>query len=242
MPMDHIYRLRANIRIAKECVENENKEIRYQIWESLMNALLGRAKEIAKEYLDKRIQVIQYVDAKERETIQECLSVGFGVFRSSLVMHRDLSGEIPEYPLPEGLEIKQHLLETDEEIRQYNQLDGECNKGNAWSFHLMQWIRYSPGWKLIGAFAGQEFIGGVMLLEESSHCGATENVFVAPQWQGKGVAKAFLSNSWKHLKSTGKTKAKLVVFGDNIPAISLYQSIGYEFESVDLELAYDVNS
>lgn len=76
-----------------------------------------------------------------------------------------------------------------------------------------------------------------MITKERS---ATEDIFVLPEWRSKGVAKYVITEVLKYLKSQGKSISTLSVLGDNKPAISLYNSLGYRMFGVMIEFGYDI--
>ncbi|HEX3021418.1 MAG TPA: GNAT family N-acetyltransferase [Lachnospiraceae bacterium] len=231
---EYIYRLCINIRIAPDHIDNQ------RLRSDLMDALLDRARQIRKEYPDKRIRVIKYISTDSNEEMDFFMSKGFAAYRTSLVMKRDLMEDIQPYTGNKDFRIVNWKMETQEELASYVEADIRCNNGAAWNMDTVGWMRYSPEWNTFAAFAGDEFLGGVMTYMINEERSATENIFVIPEWRGMGVAKAFITEALLHLKSMGKTMATLCVDGDNIPAMNLYRSLGYRMYFVNLEFGYDV--
>ncbi|GFZ32221.1 hypothetical protein CSC2_27470 [Clostridium zeae] len=231
---DYIYRLCVNIRM------NSAYEVRSDVCSSLIDALFTRAKEIKKNYPEKKVRVIKYISSESNEEMNFYISKGFVAYRNSLVMKRDLSEEIEECHMSSDFKIVNWKMETDEEVKYYVQTDVKCNDGAAWNFDTVSWMRYSPEWATFAAFSGNEFLGGVMTYVIEEERSATENIFVLPEWRRKGVAKAFITEALKYLKENGKTMATLCADGDNKPAINLYKSLGYRMHSVNIEFGYDV--
>lgn len=232
--LDYIYRIGVNIRINPAHVAHKN------LRSCLMDALLTRAMEIKEDYPGKKIRVIKYISSDNNEEMDFFISKGFVAHRTSLVMKRDLTEEIKPCPLSSDFKIVNWKMESDEELKCYVETDAKCNNGAAWNFDTVSWMRYAPEWATFAAFAGDEFLGGVMTFLITEERSATENIFVLHQWRRKGVAKAFITESLKHLKEKGKTMATLCVYGDNKPAINLYKSLGYRMYSVNIEFGYDV--
>jgi Acetyltransferases len=231
---DYIYRLAVNIRINP--LYESDKNLR----SSLMDALLKRAREIKKDYPGKKIRVIKYIPSSDNVEMDLFLSKGFVAYRTSLVMKRDLTEEIKPYPCGADFRIVNWKMETEEELQSHVEADAICNNGAAWNLDTVRWIRYAQGWASFAAFSGDDFLGSVTILSASEESSVTENIFVLPQWRRKGAAKAFITEALKHLKREGKTTASLCVDGDNKPAINLYKSLGYRFNSINIEFGYDV--
>jgi ribosomal protein S18 acetylase RimI-like enzyme len=231
---DYIYSLKMNIVLNPACTTEKS------VTTSLIDALLARAKEIRKDYPEKRIRVINYIASDNNEQIDSYLSKGFAVYTTSLVMKRDLTEEIPEQPCSNNVKIINWKMTTEEDLKKYYNTDYKCSNGAAWSINMVRWMRNAPEWVTFAAFSGDELIGSVMTWLITEDRNATENIFVLPQWRRKGVAKAFITEALKYLKSKGKTVATLCVYGDNKTAINLYKSLGYKMYFVNLEFGYDV--
>ncbi len=58
--------------------------------------------------------------------------------------------------------------------------------------------------------------------------GEVANIAVGKGYRGRGIAKMLLQTMHERAKSNGATRCLLEVRKSNIPAISLYQSFGYE--------------
>jgi GNAT superfamily N-acetyltransferase len=231
---DYIYRLAVNIRINPAHTADKN------LRSCLMDALLARAREMKKDYPGKKIRVIRYICSDNNEEMDFCISKGFVAYRTSLGIKRDLTEEIKPYPHSSDFRIVNWKMETEEEVRCHVEADAKCNNGAAWNIDTVRWMRYAPGWANFAAFSGDEFLGGVTTFSIGEERSATENIFVLPEWRGKGVAKAFITEALKYLKENGKTIARLGTDGDNKPAINLYKSLGYRMDSVEIEFGYDV--
>lgn len=55
-------------------------------------------------------------------------------------------------------------------------------------------------------------------------------IFVDRSVRGTGLAKAFMHFLHAAAKAKGAEKVRLKVFPDNLPAVGLYKSLGYEFQ------------
>ena len=53
------------------------------------------------------------------------------------------------------------------------------------------------------------------------------NVAVLPQFRGRGIAKKLIEHAESHAKEKGVKKLMLEVRASNIPAISLYEKLGF---------------
>ena len=66
--------------------------------------------------------------------------------------------------------------------------------------------------------------------------GKTEDVFVIPEWRGRGVARQLVAEALRYLKENGLEEARLEVRTTNHSALKLYISMGYEIVREELLL------
>lgn len=65
-------------------------------------------------------------------------------------------------------------------------------------------------------------------LAHTGYLGAVQNVGVLPQYRGLGLGRALVLKSLHGFRSAGLQRVYLEVTGENIPAVELYRSIGFE--------------
>jgi ribosomal protein S18 acetylase RimI-like enzyme len=226
-------KIRFSITLHQQC-QNPNG-----IKQNLYKALLERAKEIQTEMPENKIKLINYIDTANHKEAQFLIEKGFSLQEHQFFMIRDLSKEIPEIPQLEGIDIRNWKMETENEIQQY--LNAEASVfGHCWSSNRLKWYRGGPEWNTFTAFHGEIVAASVMTWGINGNRSATENVFVKPEWRGKGVSRAIILHALQHLKTMGKTEATLTVRGDNVPAIKLYTSLGYEVRGHVLEMSLEL--
>lgn len=92
---------------------------------------------------------------------------------------------------------------------------------------------------ILGAFHEQnQLVGTVTFVRETglktAHKGNIYGMFVAPEVRGKGVGKMLLLELIRRAKECeGVEQLNLTVVSDNIPAKSLYQSLGFQVYGVE---------
>ncbi|MFH1579023.1 MAG: GNAT family N-acetyltransferase [Thermoplasmatota archaeon] len=159
-----------------------------------------------------------------------------------LEMERPNLEDIPELPLPPGVEVKQvrpdqyatvwhaarEAMKDDRSFTEERWSDEEMErftKAPTWTPHLWQ-----IAWK------GDEVVGGVIVfIDEGENIqfkrkrGYTEGIFVSRPWRHQGVARALIARGLKVLRDQGMEQASLDVDADNLSgALRLYGSLGYE--------------
>ena len=168
---------------------------------------------------------------------------GFKPITFGAEMSRSILGDLPEAPLPLGLEVRpvepEHMRaiwEADAEsfldhwgARQPTETD--------WEGFLDRPFTDPSLWKV--AWAGNTVVGQVRSFidtEENREYdrlrGYTENISTIREWRGRGVARALICQSLRVLQDRGMHEAALGVHTENpTGAFHLYSSLGYEVDS-----------
>ena len=210
------------------------------IHDALMDALLARSREIKAEHPHKNVVLSQYVDTDNLKDAAYYLKRGFTVWDTIVVFKYDLSGDIPTCPLPDGVEIRPYVLDNDEALRSYNQAEVAAFDGVAWSLNHLRWMEGAAEMAHFCAFSGGRMIGNTSTWRITDDRSATENIFVTPDWQRKGVAHCLIHTALAHLKQQGKKIATLGTHGTNSKAIRLYMQLGYELLGFRLLMGYGI--
>jgi mycothiol synthase len=172
-------------------------------------------------------------------------SVGYRAIRFEAALVRPHLDDIPDRPLPEGVEIRPV---TPEMIRSIWEAHSEAFRGS-WDFHEATEhdyrrfhddpLRDESLWKI--AWVGATIVGQVKSFinaEENSERGYlrgyTEYISTHAQWRNQGIAGALIAMSLRELKARGMTEAALGVDTENPGgAFHLYTSLGFELQSYE---------
>lgn len=169
-------------------------------------------------------------------------SEGYEIVRYGFEMVRSLDVEIPDIPLPNGLEVRP--VKADE-YRKVWDADVEASK-DSWE-PIVITEEFYKNWLAAEAFQpeiwqvawdGDEVAGAVQnFIDKGGNAqfnrkrGYTENIHVGRKWRGKGLAKALIARSFQVLKERGMEEACLGVDAENpTGALNLYESMGFEVE------------
>ncbi|MGM7684515.1 GNAT family N-acetyltransferase [Cytobacillus sp. Hm23] len=234
-PANFVYKLNIDISL------NPNLKCSHDLKNELLKSLMKRAEELRSKYPSKKIKLTHFIEADELEEINFYLSKGFVSKRTHLVMKRDLTEEIHEYPLQEGIKVINWKMETQEEEEQYLKAEAEGDlEGESWSLNKLRWTKGGSEWDTFTAFCGDKVVGSVMTWGIGEKRSATESIFVLPEWRRIGIAKSLITQALKFLQEKGKNEATLCVLGHNSKAISLYCSLGYKMLYINLEFELDI--
>jgi mycothiol synthase len=166
---------------------------------------------------------------------------GYSPVRFGFSMVRPDLKEIPDMPLPEGLEIRPVPPERFQSIWEAAREAFRDHWGyseDEWSYEHWKEFQESPTftpalWQV--AWEGDEVAGMVLNFvneEENKEYGRlrgyTETICVRRPWRRQGVAKALIARSLVMLKAKGMAEAALGVDADNPNgALQLYKSMGF---------------
>jgi ribosomal protein S18 acetylase RimI-like enzyme len=149
------------------------------------------------------------------------------------VMRRLVSDPLPDLPLPAELSMRLWKLESEVEQQQYLRAYNQAFPGNPKSLESLKFLLDSPMWQTrtsIAAFDQRdELIASILVYpDESRSYGITDDVFVLPAWRGRGIAKALIATGLAYLRQNKYDQVILEVKQHNLPAVSVYQAMGYK--------------
>lgn len=165
---------------------------------------------------------------------------GFEPITYAAKMVRPSVDDLPDYPLPEGVEIR-HVSE--DQLRAIWEADADAFRDH-WGYVEPTEASYarflaSPHndptlWKVAWdeeGVAGQvrSFINAAQNAEHGLRRGWTENISTSRRWRRRGLAKALIVESIRELAGRGMTDVALGVHTENPNgAFDLYVGLGYE--------------
>lgn len=176
-------------------------------------------------------------DSLLQEMDYEAVRYGYSMVRPDL-------DDIPDLPLPPGLEVRPVKPEHVDQIWASAKEAFRDHWGyteDEWSLeHLRSWQEsptYNPGlWQV--AWDGDEVAGMVQnFIDEAENeeygrlRGYTEGISVRRPWRRRGLAKALIARSFRLLRELGMTEAALGVDAQNPNgALQLYESMGFQVD------------
>jgi mycothiol synthase len=200
-----------------------------------------RLKEIASQHREDADRMLQStaVDT-DTDWILTLESEGYKIFRYGVAMVRPDLENIPDLPLPEGIELRpvkpEHYRaiinawnEACRDMRGQIPMSDEEFKGFQES-QIFDPSLWQIAWyrdQVVGTT--MNFINKQANEEAGQRRGHVEAISVERSWRGKGIAKALVAGSLKCLKSRGMTEAVLGVDAENPSgALQLYEKMGFK--------------
>jgi mycothiol synthase len=170
-------------------------------------------------------------------------AAGFGRFRALWQMRRSLHDPLAEPRLPAGITLRTFRPGRDEP--QWLSLNGRAfakhPEQGAWTRHDLELREQEPWFDPAGFFIAER--GGVMTGfhwtkvpvpgAADQGIGEVYVVGVDPGERGTGLGRALTLAGLGYLRDRGLAEAMLYVDEDNVPAIRMYQSLGFTRRSTD---------
>jgi len=211
-------------------------------------------------WLEKRLQEIaaahpiEYekylhtnVSQAEAGTIVLLERSGYQPMRYFYQMVRPNLDDIPDNPLPSGLEIrpviKKHYRAIWQQVDETSQAEWGYSEPTEDAYQ--EWLvhpHFQPHlWQIAWDKVADEVVGTVLTFidyEENQQFGRkrgyTEGIGVSPNWRRKGVASALISLSLKAQKDAGMHESALVADTDSANNVTrLYEQSGFQVVSKD---------
>lgn len=201
----------------------------------------ARLREIAADHAAAPEKVFE-VWANDRNAGAAALTTasGYEPCEYAAEMVRPSVGDLPDHPLPDGLEIRPV---REEDLRAIWEADAEAFRDH-WGFvepseaGFQRFLAYPYNdltlWRVAWddqGVAGQvrSYVDTAQNTEFGRQRGWTENISTARRWRRRGVAKALIVESIRELACRGMTEVALGVHTDNPNgAFDLYSGLGYE--------------
>ena len=200
----------------------------------------ARLREIAAEHDAPGAMFEMFCNDANKAATALTRAAGFEPVTYAAEMVRRSVDDLPEHPLPEGVEIRPV---TEEQLRVIWEADVEAFRDH-WGFvepteaayaQFLEFPHSDPTlWKIAWddeGVAGQvrSFIDTAQNEEHGLQRGWTEFISTSRRWRRRGLAKALIVESIRELAARGMTDVALGVHTENPNgAFDLYAGLGYE--------------
>jgi mycothiol synthase len=195
----------------------------------------------ARKYFQANVSQFQEGTARMLE------GAGYQAVRCFLEMVRPSLEDLPDLPLPDGLEIRPVTPSDYRAIWESTHDSGSEEWGAAEPTEaaFQEWLKdplFQPQlWQVAWDTKTGHPVGTVLTYihhEENKQFdrqrGYTEGVGVSREWRGRGVAGALISRSLRAQKAAGMSESALVVDSDNASgAARLYERCGFQIVKKD---------
>lgn len=239
-------------------VEEDGGQYLYQSFGCLMpnwrrqgigRAMLGwiesRLREVAATHpADSPKSFESFAGQAEIGTIEMLQKSGYRPVRYFHEMLRPSMDDIPDFPMPDGLEIRPVIAEH---YRPIWEAENEALRDH-WGHHrrseedYLAWLNckavFCPQlWQVAWDVASDQVAGQVraFILDEENEKyhrkrGHTEFISVRAPWRKRGLARALIASSLTAQKEAGMTESALGVDSENLSgAVRLYEDCGFRF-------------
>jgi ribosomal protein S18 acetylase RimI-like enzyme len=218
------------------------------IGRAMLGWMENRLKNIAEAHPHESKKYFQASVSQFQEGATALLeSAGYQPVRYFLEMVRPGLEDIPDLPLPEGVEIRPVIPDQYRTIWESAHDSAEEEWGipepteNAYQAWLKHPLFQPELWQIAWDKATGKTVGHVLTYinhEENKQYerkrGYTEGVGVAQEWRRRGLARALISRSLQAQKAAGMRESALVADSDSTSGVTgLYESCGFQIVKRD---------
>jgi mycothiol synthase len=165
-------------------------------------------------------------------------AAGFDRFRALWQMRRSLREPLDQPVLPAGRTLRTFVPGRDED--EWLSLNGRAfakhPEQGGWTRHDLELREREPWFDPAGFFiaeTGGQMAGFHWTKVHDPGLGEVYVVGVDPAEQGSGLGRALTLAGLQHLRDLGVAQAMLYVDEDNVPAIRMYEALGFTRAKVD---------
>ena len=221
--------------------------------ELLAGHAIRRARELAADLALTRgrpVDLVVFVSGRDEVQRSVLTGLGFRISGHHAGLTRPDFADIPDLPLPDGLEVRlihpadrvMHRRIYDAAARAFSDSAGEEKPTDAKFDEFVSDPSFAPElWQV--AFDRDRIAGQILnylgpLESDETRIGWTEGISVQPEYRRRGLARSLLARSIRVVRDAGATCAALGVDLRNPNhAADLYQSMGYRIVSESFEYA-----
>lgn len=202
----------------------------------LLDAVLVRYRAVRADHPETNMILRICTESGDLAGMAFHLSKGASLENIIPVLAYDLYQPAVHHALPEGVRIEP-LTMDDAGVAAYISADLEASDvpDSEMDFRFRAG---NPSFRCHVARHGDEVVGSVSIWDMGEERGATENIFVAPAFRRKNVARALIETAFDALRERGRSVATLSVMGTNLPALKLYLGMGYKLSFNLVEMVY----
>ena len=165
-------------------------------------------------------------------------TAGFERFRALWQMRRSLGEPLDQPALPPGRALRTFVPGQDEDewLRLNGRAFAKHPEQGGWTRHDLELREREPWFDPAGFFIAERdgyMTGFHWTKVHDPQLGEVYVVGVDPDEQGSGLGRALTVAGLRHLRDLGVAQAMLYVDEDNVPAIRMYEGLGFTRATVD---------
>jgi mycothiol synthase len=167
-------------------------------------------------------------------------ATGFERTRALWVMRRSLHDLTPLAILPEGVRTfapgdEDELVRVNAAAFAHHPEQGNMDRAELAERKAEPW--FDPA-DLLVSFEGGRMLGFHWTKRHSASLGEVYVVGIDPTAQGRGLGRTLVDVGLRHLAGLGLDEVLLYVESDNLPAIGLYEKLGFTHADADTHVMY----
>lgn len=205
-------------------------------FDALLGAATAHALYLAKDCEGRSCVRVEILPEQQEALASALDALGYAGKSAVLRMTAELEQPAAEMSLPEGLTAVRDYLNDEKErafyLERTNALFGS-KRDAAW---LAQ-VRDRPRFTRI-LLIDEHGAAGEMVTWADGSCGVVENLWVHPDWRGKGAGRYLMEFARAYWQECGLTQARMDIWSRLQPAVRLAYAAGFEPEEAVAEYPY----
>jgi mycothiol synthase len=211
------------------------------IGRALLAWLEDRARSIAGEAPTQLTSFLHVNTTQYQAGLQALVrQAGYAIKESWVLMVRPSLDDIPDSPLPAGLEVRparpEHFSDIWYAVEEAYVPEGGPPPTGVFPQDMLKDANTQPElWQVAWEVSSGKVVGSVMTYINHPENkaldlrrGYTEGISTVPRWQRRGVARALIARSLKVQRELGMTESALVCNGEKLNNYRLYESCGFQ--------------
>ena len=224
---------RADLNRIVPCIFTEDDNVFAELLSEAKRYCDGQAA----EHPDKRAALAAWVDDDEHDRQQLFMRGGFMAYAVCPCLGYDLTDEVSVPVLPDGITVRA-LEFTPEEVERYIQMTAEANDGDRDSANEVWFTQGSGTYSIFVLEDGDRLVSCASMWKITDERAAIENIMCVPDYRRRGLARAVILHTLSEIRAAGYKLATLGMQGRNLPAMKLYESLGFELNYNQIEMIY----
>lgn len=208
-----------------------------KVKDMLVSGLIEKFNQIKKSMPEYDFALRVFCPSNDIQEMQFYLTKGFCLNAVIPVLKYDLDQETKHLLIPDNVHIAEYPL-TEESIHRFIAVESTTNPDSGSEAEL-RFSSGDPSFNCYAAICDDKIVGAISIWSITEDRAATENIFVIESFRQKNIARELIATAFDELKKRGMKIATLSLRGTNLPAMKLYQSIGYTLYDHLIEMIYE---
>lgn len=199
----------------------------------LVKELIDLAKKKRLEFKSHEARVYHCCFADNQNAIDFYKTVdGFKDDEGMHVLELEVKNKVEFKALDTAYRVVDNTLSTDNDVDVLIKQHGKAFRPRLYKRQDILDLKEKEGFKCVSVFKKDDLVANLLVYIDEHNVGILEDLFVMSQERQNGMGKYLLDCCRNYLFGKNINKVQLEVWSDNIKAMNLYKSKGYQFKEI----------